>query len=163
MQSFNGDRDLIARLLALHRLFEEPADAFREREALVQTFGELFRRHGSRPKRIAPAPRDQVLLDRAIRLMRERFAEPLHLDDIAAELKLSPFQLIGLFKRVIGITPHTYLTQVRLDAARDLLRRGRSIAATAVGCGFYDQSALTRNFRRCYAMTPRQFIRSSDT
>jgi AraC-like DNA-binding protein len=163
IQSFNSDRDLIASLLSLHLLFEGRTDAFREREAFVQTFAELFRRYGSGRKRIAPAPRDRVLLERAVGLIQERFAEPLHLEWIAAGLELSPFQLIGLFKRGMGITPHAYLTQVRLDAARDLLRRGHSIAATAVECGFYDQSALTRNFRRCYAMTPRQFILSSHT
>jgi len=161
MRSFNGDPELIKRLLALHRMFEEASDAFGEREAFVETFAELFRRHGSGRKPIEPGPRDRTLLHRAIRLMQERYAEPLPLDDVAAALGLSPFQLIGLFKRGIGLTPHAYLTQVRLDAARKRLRGGQPIASAAVACGFYDQSALTRYFRRCYAMTPKQFIASS--
>ena len=161
MRSFNVDRDLITRFLVLHRLLEESDDAFGEREAFVQAFAELFRRHGSARKHLEPAPRDRALLHRAIRLMQERYAEPLHLDDVAAALGLTPFQLIGLFKRSIGVTPHAYLTQVRLNAARDRLRRRQPIATAAVECGFYDQSALTRHFRRCYAMTPKQFIRSS--
>jgi len=161
MRSFAGDPELITRLLALHRMFEEASDPFGEREAFVETFAKLFRRHGSGRMPIEPGPRDGALLQRAIRLMRERYAEPLLLDDVAEALGLSSFQLIGLFRRGIGLTPHAYLTQVRLDAARKRLRRGHAIASTAVECGFYDQSSLTRHFRRCYAMTPKQFIRSS--
>ncbi|WP_158516159.1 helix-turn-helix domain-containing protein [Bosea vaviloviae] len=37
------------------------------------------------------------------------------------------------------------------------LAQGAGIADVAVDCGFYDQSALTRHFKRCYGMTPLQF------
>jgi AraC-like DNA-binding protein len=35
------------------------------------------------------------------------------------------------------------------------------IAQTAAATGFYDQSALTRHFKRCYGITPLQFARAA--
>ena len=79
------------------------------------------------------------------------------LDDVACALGLTKFQLIGLFKRTIGLTPHAYLNNVRLNAACRLLKRGHSLAETAIATGFYDQSAMNRHFKSCYAITPLQF------
>jgi AraC-like DNA-binding protein len=89
--------------------------------------------------------------------MQARHDEELRLDDLAGAVGLTTFQLIGLFKRTTGLTPHSCLTQIRLNAACRRLRRGSSIAEAAALSGFYDQSALTRHFKRCYAITPRQF------
>ena len=111
--------------------------------------------------RIAPPPRDRVLFARAVALMRQRRADSLPLEELAGALGLTVFQLIGLFKRSVGLTPHAYLTQLRLYRACRELRRGRPIAETASAAGFYDQSALTRHFKRCYGMTPLQFARAA--
>jgi AraC-like DNA-binding protein len=69
--------------------------------------------------------------------------------------------LIGLFRRSTGLTPHTYLTQIRLATACRLLRHGMALAEAATAVGFYDQSALTKHFKRCYAITPLQFQRAA--
>ena len=151
------DTDLIAGFLSLHRALEDGHDAFHERELLVDTFGRLFQRYGSGGGRIEPAPRDQTLLRAAIDLMRARQADDLRLRDIARAIELTTFQLIGLFRRTTGLTPHAYLTQIRLSAACRGLRHGLPIADVAAATGFYDQSALTRHFKRCYGITPRQF------
>ena len=94
-----GDADLIAGFLSLHRALEEGRDLFRERELLFGTFGRLFQRHGSGGGRIAPAPQDQVILESVIDLMKARYWDDLRLEDLSAEVGLTPFQLIGLFKR----------------------------------------------------------------
>lgn len=157
-----GDRDLIDGFLTLHRALEDGRDILRERELLIGAFGRLFRRHGSGADRIAPAPRDRELLRPVVELMHARYADDLHLEDLGGAAGLSPFQLIGLFKRATGLTPHAFLTQIRLGAACRLLRRGVPIAEVAAGCGFYDQAALGNHFRRCYSLTPRQFARAAE-
>ena len=156
-----ADGDLIAGFLALHRALEAGRDPCAERELLIGSFGALFRRHGSGGAPIAPAPADRSLFERAAALMRARHAEPLRLAEIAAAVGLTSFQLIGLCKRAVGLTPHAYLTQLRLDAACRGLRRGLAIADVAAAAGFYDQSALTNCFKRRYAITPRQFARAA--
>jgi len=156
------DADLINGFLALHRALEHGSDVFRERQLLIDTFGRLFGRHGSGGGRIAPAPRDRALLEQAMGLMRARYDDPLRLQDLAATVGLTNFQLIGLFKRTIGLTPHAHLTQIRLNAACRRLRQGSPIAEAAASAGFYDQSALTKHFKRCYGITPRQFASAAN-
>jgi AraC-like DNA-binding protein len=83
--------------------------------------------------------------------------ENLGLGELAEVAGLTKFQLIGLFKRTVGLTPHAYLIQIRLNAACRLLRRGFPLAESALAAGFCDQSALSRHFKRCYGITPAQF------
>jgi AraC-like DNA-binding protein len=106
------------------------------------------------------APRDRVVLESVIEVMRDRFTESVTLQDLAAATGLTQFQLIGLFRKGVGMTPHAYLTQIRLESARGQLRRSAPIAEAAISSGFYDQAALTRQFKRCYGITPRQFARA---
>jgi AraC-like DNA-binding protein len=155
------DADLVGGFALLHRALEAGADRFREHELLISAFGHLFGHRGSGGDRIEPAPRDRILLRKIVDLIRARFAENLLLGDLAAAAGLSIFQLIGLFKRSIGTTPHAYLTHVRLNAACSRLRLGDSIADAAIAAGFCDQSALTRHFKRCYGITPLQFAKAA--
>ncbi|SMG54849.1 AraC-type DNA-binding protein [Paraburkholderia susongensis] len=156
-----GDADLVEGFLTLHRALQDGHDLFRERELLFSTFGRLYQRHGSGGGRIDPPPRDEALLAIVTDLINDRHAEDLHLEDLSAAVGLTPFQLIGLFKRCLGLTPHTYLTQARLRRACHFLRRGMPIAHVAAATGFYDQSALTRQFKRCYGITPLQFAKAA--
>jgi AraC-like DNA-binding protein len=55
------------------------------------------------------------------------------------------------------MTPHTYLTDCRVRAARRLLARGESVAHAAFACGFSDQSHLTRLFKAHAGLTPGRF------
>ena len=156
-----GDDDLISGFLTLHRALEDGRDLFLERELLFSTFGRLYQRHGSGGGRIDPAPHDSALIRIVTDMIKERHAEDLLLEDLSAAVGLTPFQLIGLFNRCLGLPPHKYLTQVRLSRACHYLRRGMPIAYVAAATGFYDQSALTKQFKRCYGITPLQFAKAA--
>lgn len=158
--TFN-ERDLIEAFLGLHLALEAGRDVFRERELLVAGFGQLFQRHGSGRSRIPPAPRDRVLFARVKERMLVDHASDLCLDELAAGVGLTIFQLIGLYKRVAGLTPHAYLTQIRLGMACRRLRRAEAPADVATAVGFYDQSALNKHFKRCYGITPLQYARAA--
>lgn len=144
----------------LHRTLEADHDRLAEEELLVGTIGTLFQRYGG-GHRMAGAPRDRVLVDKVVALMRAEYSRGLRLATLAAAVELTSFQLIGLFKRTVGLTPHAYLIQVRLEMACCLLRRGYPIVQAAVDAGFCDQSALTRHLKRCYGITPQQFAEAA--
>jgi AraC-like DNA-binding protein len=152
------DPELIAAFHDLHRALERGEDRLRQQELLAQGFAALCSRYGSRRAAAEPEAGDRYLLQRLRPVMEERHAERLTLDDLAAPLGLSPFQLIRQFRRATGLTPHAYLTQIRLRVALRHLRAGMPIAEAAVAAGFFDQSALNRHFRRAYGITPRQFV-----
>jgi AraC-like DNA-binding protein len=155
------DRDLIRSFLALHRALDLRSDALRQRELLIGGFAELFRRHGAGKVALPDIPRDRARINIVRDLMQEHYDEDLTLADMSRQVDLTPFQLIGLFNRMTGLTPHAFLTQVRLNAAIVALEAGAPIAEAALRCGFYDQSALTKHFKRCYGITPLQWVRAA--
>lgn len=152
-----GDPDLVSAFLALHRALDEGGDPARQRELLVAGFGKLILRHSFEGKRMPVAPRDRPLLQQVIAIMEMRYSESLTLETLGNSVNLTAFQLIGLFKRTTGMTPHNYLTQIRLRAAIRSIRAGEPLSESAVAAGFYDQAALTTHFKRAYGMTPLHF------
>ena len=62
------------------------------------------------------------------------------------------------FKQSAGVTPHHYLTRMRVERAQDMLARtDLSLSEIASPLGFSDQSHLTRHFRQMLGITPGQF------
>lgn len=70
-------------------------------------------------------------------------------------------QLIHAFKQHLGLTPHAYLINRRVQLAQTELKRGESIADAALNAGFADQPHLQRAFKRSLAATPGQYQRGS--
>ena len=161
MRNVLGDADLIAAFARLHRSLDEGHDPLEEHELLVASFGELFIRHGDGARAIPTVPRDEAAVSIVVKRMASQHAESgLSLDEMGLWVGMTAFQLIGLFKRTIGLTPHAYLTQLRLKAAIRELKAGVPIADAALASGFYDQSALTRHFKRSFGITPLQYQRA---
>ena len=159
-QNLLSDAKLVSDFLSLHRALEDGRDNMLEGELLITSFATLFARHGSGGARIEPAPRDRARFKMAAEYIHARLAEPLSLGELCAWLEITQYQLIRLFKCATGLTPHAYITQLRLDTACRYLADGRLIGDTAIAAGFYDQSALTHHFKRCYGLTPLQFARA---
>lgn len=154
------DPDLIARFLALHRALDGEPDPLLHQELLVRSFGALFAGHARAGQRIPVAPSDARVLAPVLGLMRDCHAERLTLEQMGQAADLTTFQLIDVFNRSIGLTPHAYLTQLRLRAAIRQLDAGQSVADAALASGFYDQSALNKHFKRTFGMTPLQYVRA---
>jgi AraC family transcriptional regulator len=74
---------------------------------------------------------------------------------MATAAGLSPAQVTALFRTAMGVSPHRYLMQQRVERARHLLQHTpMTIADVAALTGFVDQSHLTRVMRRVTGTTP---------
>ncbi len=83
--------------------------------------------------------------------------QELKLEDIAAIVQISPYHFLRLFKQRLGITPHQYILQCRIERAKYLLQHSKlNIADIAIQSGFCDQSHLNRYFKRIVGVTPKQ-------
>jgi len=95
--------------------------------------------------------------------MEEHFAEPLSLAELARMSNRSLYRFATVFRQEVGIPPHQYLCRLRIRHAQSLLRQGTSPTMAAVETGFFDQSHLSRHFKRFCGMTPGRFIASGRT
>ena len=62
------------------------------------------------------------------------------------------------FQATFHLTPHRFLRKLRLRiASRALMETDKSLADIALQCGFADQSHFSREFRRQFGRTPREY------
>jgi len=106
-----------------------------------------------------------VRLAMAIEHIGTCFREPydvtgLAVTGLARKTGISVAQLERDFTSLMGLTPRAYIAKVRLETAMELLRGGEAIVEIAQACGYSDQSAFTRRFRRATGMSPSQYRRS---
>jgi AraC-like DNA-binding protein len=92
--------------------------------------------------------------------LRERWDQRVTLAELSATAGLSRFELIRRFRTQVGVTPHAFQTNLRVEEARRLLAVGTSPAEVAAACGFADQPHLTRVFKRAVGVSPGRYARS---
>jgi AraC-like DNA-binding protein len=82
-------------------------------------------------------------------------AEKLHLEELANLAGFSVHHFARAFRHSVGMSPHHYILQRRLQQAKRMLRETElSVAEIALSAGFSDQSHLTRHFRRLTGLPP---------
>ena len=102
----------------------------------------------------------QTRLDAVRDLVSARFAEPLTLDDLAAEAGISKFHFARLFRQSTGTTPHVFVLQVRLEAAcRLLTETNLRIKQIAAQTGFQTVTSLGAALVREHGVTPSAYRR----
>jgi AraC family transcriptional regulator len=93
--------------------------------------------------------------------MRDRFDEDISLDELAALVTLSRFHFCTAFRLATGRTPHEWLTELRMNRARELLSDPvLRITDIALAVGYETPSAFAATFRRSVGTTPSEFRRS---
>ncbi|MDQ7808657.1 AraC family transcriptional regulator [Amycolatopsis sp. A133] len=120
----------------------------------------LLTRHGRLPAERPPA-REDARVRAAVAFLRERLAEPITLADLAGEVHLSVFHLVRVFRRATGQTPHRFLTGLRVEEAKRLLRETTlPLERIAPRCGFAGPGALSAAFVRHTGIRPSAYRNS---
>ena len=88
------------------------------------------------------------------------YAENITINHLATLIKTSPSNFRLRFVRTFGISPRRYITTIRINAARKLLETSNKLVSEiAVATGFWDQSHLTKLFKRERGITPNEYRR----
>jgi len=92
---------------------------------------------------------------KVIRLMRDGFAQPLRIEDIARDVHMSVSSLHHHFKLVTAMSPLQYQKNLRLQEARKLiLTADMSVALAAHRVGYESSSQFSREYSRLFGMPP---------
>ncbi|MGB3737407.1 MAG: helix-turn-helix domain-containing protein, partial [Ilumatobacter sp.] len=91
----------------------------------------------------------------AVDVARRRYAERLEVADLAAAAGMTVSRLERTARRVLGLTPKQLIMRFRLEEALRLITTTDvSLADVATRCGYYDQSAFGRHFRKVVGSSP---------
>lgn len=87
--------------------------------------------------------------------MRERYAEPVRVDELARRARMSPSAFHRAFHAVTAMSPIQYQKSIRLQEARlRLLAHPGDVAATAYAVGYESPSQFSREYRRQFGAPP---------
>ena len=89
------------------------------------------------------------------------YADPNYkLDEVLASMPYCADYLCRVFRREIGLTPHKYLTELRLRSAASMLHSdysASSVTEIARLCGFRNPLYFSRLFKQKYGLAPREY------
>jgi AraC-like DNA-binding protein len=85
----------------------------------------------------------------------------LSLETLSKKANLSKYHFCRSFKRSTGMSPMQFVTSLRINRAKELLRRkNNNISRIAIEVGFNDFSNFIRHFRKHTGVTPKTFRNS---
>jgi AraC-like DNA-binding protein len=94
---------------------------------------------------------------RVIEWIRQNYARPLHITNLARIASMSPASLHRQFKAVTAMSPLQYQKQVRLQEARHIMVSKSVDAATAgYAVGYGSPSQFNREYQRMFGISPRR-------
>lgn len=94
----------------------------------------------------------------AILMIKDRYRQAITAKQLAEACAMSEATFYRQFKQSVHKTPMQYLEEYRLkQAAQHLISDTDTLAAIAEKCGYYDEFHLSRNFKKHYGMSPREY------
>lgn len=123
-------------------------------------FGGLLRRHAVVPPLVAQLRSAPRAVGIAREYLEAHLTESVSLSALAELVGLRPLYLIRAFRRAVGLPPHAYVIQRRVQLAKRQIASGASLARVAAMTGFADQSHLSRHFRRLVGVPPGRYARA---
>jgi AraC-like DNA-binding protein len=155
------DADLIDALVRLVRLMDEPI----ERKVLAPLiireiiFRLLMGGQGARLEHLLAAGADTHRISKAIGMLRQHYAQPLKMEDIAHDLGMSVSGFHHHFKSVTAMSPLQFQKQIRLREARRLML-GEDLDAASAGfrVGYEDPSYFSREYKKLFGAPPQRDI-----
>lgn len=150
------DPDLIDPLIRLLALVDRPHD--------IAVMAPLIRReitwrllqseHGPTLSQLAFANGHAARIGRTTAWIRDHFAAPLSITELAAQASMSVPSFHRHFKAVTSLTPVQFQKRVRLQEARRGLAAANTISSVAYDVGYESISQFNRDYRRLFNLTP---------
>ena len=90
-----------------------------------------------------------------VRFIERNYFNPITVDDMIENIHVSKYHFIRRFRRAMGVTPYSYLTNYRINKSKTLLRTtSKSVSEIAEICGFMDTSNFISHFKKHTGQKP---------
>ena len=127
-------------------------------DALATFLGLHLARRYCRDEPETRAGQREMDLSRVVEYIHQNLGRDLRIEQIARMVNLSNFYFIRQFKAALGMTPHQYILDCRIQLAKELLCDSfLPINDISQRCGFSTQSHFTSAFRQAAGMAPRAY------
>ena len=146
------DEEAACYLRPLHESVMKGDRGFGKEENLLFLISLLIQRYGQPFEACILECRDEI--EKACAFMKQHYAEHIYLEQICRCAGLSKSALLRAFTKSKGVTPYSYLENVRIGEAKKLLEQGVPPVEAALQTGFSDQSHFTNYFSRFIGLTP---------
>ncbi|WP_405579644.1 AraC family transcriptional regulator N-terminal domain-containing protein [Streptomyces sp. NBC_01190] len=159
LATVDASPELLDATVRMLRLLDHPADAqvlapLIEREILWRL---LTGPHGGMIRQIGLADSGLSHVSRAIRWIRDNYAEPMRIADLARLAGMSPSAFHRHFRAVTAMSPLQFQKRIRLQEARSLLvARAGDVAGVGHLVGYDSPPQFTREYRRLFGAPPGQ-------
>ena len=102
------------------------------------------------------------LVEAAVAIIREEFPFLEGLEELAQRLEVSAAHLGRVFTKKVGVSPGKYITRVRIEYAKLLLRApDTTIGYVAEASGFANANYFAKVFRRETGLSPSEYLESA--
>ncbi|MNF71362.1 Transposon Tn10 TetD protein [compost metagenome] len=91
---------------------------------------------------------------RAREYIHDNLDRPITLDELASCAGRDRWSLSKDFRVFFGTSPHRYITARRLNQVKVLVQAGHTLSKAAIDSGFFDQSHMSRHFKRSFGIAP---------
>ena len=141
----------------LHKLILSNKQSMEKEEAFYLFMGNLLQHYASfSDEKDEPSQNIQ----QAVLYIQQHFDQPITLDFLSELMSINKYSLIRQFTHFQGVTPHQYVTAIRIGEAKKLMEHQENLSDIAMATGFSDQSHFTRAFKALIGVTPKQYMNS---
>ncbi len=150
------DPELLVLWRILHKSIVDGAERLQKETLLVQALAELLARHAEMGE-VASPQGDDGAVQKVKEFLTANLSQKVSLEELSRVAHLSRYHLLRVFQNAVGLPPHAYQNQLRVELGKQLLAQGESISQAAAAAGFVDQSHFSRVFKQFTGATPKQY------
>ena len=102
------------------------------------------------------------IIKTAKKYIDDNFAKDISLDDVSRKVNISPYYFSKIFKEEVGLSFIEYLTNIRIEKAKELLTESdMSMKEICGACGYTDPNYFSRSFKKNVGVTPTEYKESN--
>ncbi len=146
------------RIKQLHKSFELTDSSLFYEESIFLTIQELRREFAKHP--LEPKKSEHVAVKTVKDFLEENYHQGISIDELAKLTNLNRAYLMRIFRKETALPIYSYLLQIRIKHAKNMLINGQDASNIALDLGFSDQSHFIRSFKRITGSTPGRFAKS---